>query len=349
MAAGSRRRSDRPVPAARRRKCRARARPSSPPASSTSARRRSREAAGRRLPSVDLVAQGRFERPLRHDDVEGDIEGDEHGECEQEGGEQRLPQGNAPDDPHEARDQEKACDIEPEPLREQAEHQRGNEDLHDAAQLVAREEYVRGSYACRERGDETVEAGGGEDEPEIEREVAGLRSVRFPCDPGAPVVEAEQTRQREQQQRDDDLDGAGADHGWRIVRRRGRSLDDDFSFGRGHEWTWTGFTASLAPGVLSLALSPPGTGLLAAATERMGAGSDRSVSLVTPHPNPFPKREEGAHRVCRAFMHPTSDAVLLVSDESGFGHEVLVQRVVLFQELHHVLAGEEDGLERLLI
>lgn len=31
------------------------------------------------------------------------------------------------------------------------------------------------------------------------------------------------------------LDGAGADHGWRIVRRRGRILDDDFSFGRGHQ------------------------------------------------------------------------------------------------------------------
>src|SRR5260370_37772951 len=38
-----------------------------------------------------LVAEGRFERPLRHDDVERDIEGHEHDGGEEEGGEQRFP------------------------------------------------------------------------------------------------------------------------------------------------------------------------------------------------------------------------------------------------------------------
>src|ERR1700751_3586107 len=37
-----------------------------------------------------LVAEGRFQRPLRHDDVEGDVEGYEHDRREQKGGEERL-------------------------------------------------------------------------------------------------------------------------------------------------------------------------------------------------------------------------------------------------------------------
>src|SRR6516162_8963038 len=36
------------------------------------------------------VAEGRFERALRHDDVEHDVEGHEHDRREDEGGDQRL-------------------------------------------------------------------------------------------------------------------------------------------------------------------------------------------------------------------------------------------------------------------
>src|SRR3954469_1051834 len=39
----------------------------------------------------------------------------------------------------------------------------------------------------------------------------------------------------------------------------------------------------------------------------------------------------------------------LVRDKSCLGHQVLVQRVVLLQELEHVRAGEEDRLERLFL
>src|ERR1700753_1681032 len=41
------------------------------------------------IPIPESIAQGRFERPLGHDDVEGDIEGHEHQRAENEGGEQR--------------------------------------------------------------------------------------------------------------------------------------------------------------------------------------------------------------------------------------------------------------------
>src|SRR5262249_2902460 len=78
---------------------------------------------------ASLVAESRFERAFRHDDVECDVEGDEHDDCEQERGEHRLPQRNAPNDAHEASDQEKTGDVEPEPLREQAKQQRGDEDF----------------------------------------------------------------------------------------------------------------------------------------------------------------------------------------------------------------------------
>src|SRR6516225_6775932 len=56
--------------------------------------------------SIWSVAEECFERPLRHDHVEGDIEGDEHDEREQQAREQRLPQRHAADDPHEAGDEQ---------------------------------------------------------------------------------------------------------------------------------------------------------------------------------------------------------------------------------------------------
>src|SRR4029079_9325676 len=49
-----------------------------------------------------LVAQPRFERPLRHDDVESDVEGYEHESGEQKTSQERLPECNAADQPHEA-------------------------------------------------------------------------------------------------------------------------------------------------------------------------------------------------------------------------------------------------------
>src|SRR5690349_1127816 len=57
-----------------------------------------------------LAAEGRFERPLRHDDVKGDVEGHEHHRGEHEGGQQRLPPRDLADENHEAGDQQEACD-----------------------------------------------------------------------------------------------------------------------------------------------------------------------------------------------------------------------------------------------
>src|SRR3954453_14483172 len=42
-------------------------------------------------------------------------------------------------------------------------------------------------------------------------------------------------------------------------------------------------------------------------------------------------------------------ATALVGDKSCLGHQVLVQRIVLLQELEHVLPSEKDRLERLLL
>src|SRR5882724_2758804 len=63
------------------------------------------------LDPVSLSApEGRFERPLRHDDVEGDVESHEHRRGEHQGGEQRFPQRDLADQPHEDRDQQKTRD-----------------------------------------------------------------------------------------------------------------------------------------------------------------------------------------------------------------------------------------------
>src|SRR5215469_806122 len=70
---------------------------------------------------AQLVAEGRFQRPFRHDDVEHDIEGHKHDCREEKGGEQRLPQRDLADQTHECADQEKARDIEAKKLGDETE------------------------------------------------------------------------------------------------------------------------------------------------------------------------------------------------------------------------------------
>src|SRR6195256_6542783 len=89
---------------------------------------------------LGLVAEGRFERALWHDDVERNLEGDKHGDRESESRQDRLPQCDPPDHPHEAGHQQKARDIEPERLRAEHEQEGRHEDLHDSAQLGTRNE-----------------------------------------------------------------------------------------------------------------------------------------------------------------------------------------------------------------
>ena len=137
-------------------------------------------------------------------------------------------QRDAPDHAHEARDQQEARDVEPEPLHQQAEEKGRNEDLHDAPKLVARDEGPGApSSRCAERDAEAEQRRAGEDHAQIERQVAALRAVLRPSHPAAPVVEPEQQREREQQQVHDDLDGARGRHRRRIARRRARIADDD--------------------------------------------------------------------------------------------------------------------------
>src|SRR5215510_14068904 len=49
------------------------------------------------------ISEELFERALRHDHVERDVESREHDGYEDERGKQRLPERDAADDPHEAR------------------------------------------------------------------------------------------------------------------------------------------------------------------------------------------------------------------------------------------------------
>src|SRR6266705_2163298 len=138
-----------------------------------------------------LVTEQGFERALGHDHVKGDLEGDEHDEGEEKRGEQGLPDADASDEYHEARDQQEARHVEPEPLRQEAKEERRDENLQHAAKLRARDEGLACLLAREELLGEAPEAGGGEDDREIEREVAGLRAGRVPPRAGAPVVERE--------------------------------------------------------------------------------------------------------------------------------------------------------------
>ncbi len=91
--------------------------------------------------------------------------------------EQRLPQRDLADHAHETGDQQEARDIEPEELHGEAEQQCRHEHRHHAAKLRPRDEDLAGFLARQERGDQSIEAGAGEDDREIEREIAGCGPV----------------------------------------------------------------------------------------------------------------------------------------------------------------------------
>src|ERR1700676_2241446 len=151
-----------------------------------------------RVLSIDLIAKGRFERSLRHDDVKGDVEGQEHHGGEHESGQQRLPQRVLADHSHEGCDREEARDIESEKLGSETEQQRRHEHGHDATKLRARDEGLRGFLARQESDDEAIEAGGAKDDRQVERKITGLRAGRVPGGAGAPIVPSERHRQRQQ-------------------------------------------------------------------------------------------------------------------------------------------------------
>src|SRR5215510_13086347 len=112
-----------------------------------------------RRPSASILEpQPGFERALGHDHVEGDVEGDKHDDRESEARHQRLPPGDAPDCAHESRDEEEARDVDPEPLREQAEEEGRHQHLHHAPQLVAVDEGRIRTGAARERFHEAEQA-----------------------------------------------------------------------------------------------------------------------------------------------------------------------------------------------
>src|SRR5215510_14827746 len=99
--------------------------------------------------SMGSIPKQGFYRALRHDHVEGDIESDEYGHREHEAGQQRFPQRDPTDHPHEACDQQEACDVDSEPLGEQTKQECRNEHLHHPAQLIAGDEdfaFVQSAY-----------------------------------------------------------------------------------------------------------------------------------------------------------------------------------------------------------
>src|SRR5712671_4102911 len=177
-----------------------------------------------------LVTEQGFEGPFWHDDVERDIESDEHGEREHGCREDRLPRSNASDEDHESGDEKETRDVEPEPLHQQAEQQGRDEYLYDAPELRPGNEGFRWLPARQQFLAQAVQAGGCKDNGQIEREIAGLRAGGVPRDAGAPVVKRQQQSEPHQHYRDGYIDGAAAGKRRRVVRRRARIFDDDFDF-----------------------------------------------------------------------------------------------------------------------
>src|SRR5215831_17099966 len=144
--------------------------------------------------SMALGSEPGLERAFGHDHIEGDVEGDEHRRGEDERRQHRLPPGDAPDDAHESGDEQEARDVDAQPLREEAEQERRHQHLHHPLELVAVDEgFV---LAAMQYGfHQAEEARRAEEQRQVEREVAGLGTVRSPASAAPPVVPRHQRRE----------------------------------------------------------------------------------------------------------------------------------------------------------
>jgi hypothetical protein len=140
-------------------------------------------------------------------------------------GEQRHPDANVADPPHEPGNQHEAGDVETQELGGDAEQERRHEHLQDAAELIAQHECALLGGAGKQHSDQSVEARGAHQHRKIEWEVSGLRSIRSPRHAGAPAIPPEQAGEAEQEKRDRDVDGARGDDGAGVGRAVGLGLD----------------------------------------------------------------------------------------------------------------------------
>ena len=146
--------------------------------------------------------------------------------------EQRFPPRDAPDEAHEARDQQEARDVEPEPL-----HARGRRASVGTNTCSTRRSWSRvtnvfaASRRATTRGARPEQRRAGQDHAQIERQVAALRAVLRPAHAAAPVVEAQQQRERQQQRRRRPSRRCAWSSPAASRRRRVRIVDDDFGFG----------------------------------------------------------------------------------------------------------------------
>src|SRR5882672_2120223 len=154
-----------------------------------------------RRPSASMLEpEPGLERALGHDDVERDIERDEHGRGEEKARQQRLPPCDSADPAHETGDEKEARDVQAEPLREKAKEKRRHQHLHHAPQLVAIDEGLVRARPIGDRLDEAEEARSAEEQRQIEGEVTRLRAVGRPAGAALPVVPGHQGRKGGEQQ-----------------------------------------------------------------------------------------------------------------------------------------------------
>ena len=157
--------------------------------------------------------------------------------------EQRFPQRDLADHPHEAGDQQEARDIEPEKLRGQAEQQRRHEHRHDPAKLRAGDEGF-GRLLARQKGGDSHRGwhrpGSPTDRTGNSRPAGRSNPRRCRCASCRSRAVAASASSSSDTAISTD---AVAGHRGRIGLRRGRIVDDNFNFGLGH-----GLFGSIGPG-----------------------------------------------------------------------------------------------------
>jgi len=101
-----------------------------------------------------------------------------------------------------------AGDVEADQLDTQYVDDRGHQDRKHIAQLAPLDEGLARRERAAQRLDEHDQRRPADDQPDPQREIAGLGTIHSPCGAQAPAVPGHDRPDRQKQQRDDDLHGA---------------------------------------------------------------------------------------------------------------------------------------------
>src|SRR6185503_12294247 len=129
-----------------------------------------------------------LQRPLGQRDLEPDFEDQEENDAVADAHRGGLPPRILAQPAHEERDEGGGCDVDPEPADQPDVQRRGDEHREDELELADFDEGLVRLRAKRQGRDHVHQRRRADDQPDVEREVPGLRAVLRPLRAHAGAV-----------------------------------------------------------------------------------------------------------------------------------------------------------------